>query len=139
MKTTGIESSIAVAMPVTRFVAPGPDVAEGDADLAAGAGVAVGRVRGALLVANEDVVDRVLRHRVVDRQDRAAGVTEDGVDSFADEAFPDDLRSGLLHQVLPAVRPMGWVVSRASASLAARSSSPSRRTAPRAAFVTRAR
>jgi hypothetical protein len=27
MQTIGIESSIAVAMPVTRFVAPGPDVA----------------------------------------------------------------------------------------------------------------
>ena len=27
MKTVGIESIIAVAIPVTRFVAPGPDVA----------------------------------------------------------------------------------------------------------------
>ena len=86
--------------------------AEGDADAAAGAGVAVGRVRGSLLVADEDVVDRVVHHRVVDRQDRPAGVSEHGVDAFADEAFPDDLRSGLLHEVLPAVRPMGWVVSR---------------------------
>ena len=113
--------------------------AEGDADAAAGAGVAVGRVRAPLLVPHEDVVDRVLRHRVVDRQDRPAGIAEDGVDAFADEAFPDDLRSGLLHEVLPAVRPTGWVVCGVSASLAARSSSPSRRTAPRAAFVTRAR
>ena len=57
-QTMGIESSIAVAMPVTRLVAPGPDVAMHDADLARGPGVAVGHVRRALLVADEDVADR---------------------------------------------------------------------------------
>ena len=61
MQTMGTESSIAVAMPVTRFVAPGPEVAMRDADLARRARVAVGHVRGALLVADEDVADRDTR------------------------------------------------------------------------------
>ena len=48
-----------------------------DADLARGAGVAVGHVRGALLVADEDVVDRELAQGVVGGEDGSAGVAED--------------------------------------------------------------
>ena len=54
--------------------------AQADADLAAGAGIAVGRVRRALLVAHQDVADlRVVVPDVVERQDDAAGVAEDDV------------------------------------------------------------
>ena len=77
MQTMGDESIIAVAMPVTRLVAPGPDVAIGDADAAARARVAVGHVRRALLVAHQHVADGVVEHRVVGRQDGAARVAED--------------------------------------------------------------
>ena len=52
--TMGTESSWAVAMPVTRLVAPGPDVTQADTDAAAGASVAVGSMCGSLLVADED-------------------------------------------------------------------------------------
>ena len=70
MATMGIESSCAVAMPVTRLVAPGPLVPEADADPAAGAGVAVGRMGGSLLVADEDVAELGV---VGPRRRRAAG------------------------------------------------------------------
>ena len=52
---------------------------DADADLAGGAGVAVGHVRGALLVADEDVVDGELAQGVVDGEDGSAGVAEDVV------------------------------------------------------------
>ena len=78
MATIGMESSCAVAMPVTRLVAPGPRGAQADADLAGGAGVAVGGVGGALLVADQDVAELgVVAPDVVERQDHAAGVAED--------------------------------------------------------------
>ena len=67
---------------------------DGDADLARGAGVAVGHVRGALLVADEDVVDGELAQRVVGGQDGSAGIAEDGGDALADEGGPDDFGSG---------------------------------------------
>ena len=92
---------MAVAMPVTRLVAPGPEVAMADADLAAWRGHSRRRhVRGALLVADQDVADPGSRQRVVDRQDRAAGIAEDGVDAFPHQAFPDDLCSRSLHSLL---------------------------------------
>ena len=66
-----------------------------DADAARGAGVAVGHVRGALLVAHEHVVDgRELAQRVVDGQDRAAGIAEDGGGAFAGEGGPEDFGAG---------------------------------------------
>ena len=75
----GMLSSMAVAMPVTRFVAPGTGGGHADADLAGGAGVAVGHVRGALLVADQDVMDGELAQSVVDGEDGSAGIAEDGV------------------------------------------------------------
>ena len=66
-----------------------------DADLAGGAGVALGRVAGALLVADQDVADLGGVHqRVVGRQDRAAGDAEDGVDADALEGADQALRAG---------------------------------------------
>ena len=67
---------------------------DADADLARGAGVAVGHVRGALLVADEDVVDGELAQRVVDGQDGSAGIAEDVGDAFAGERGPEDFGSG---------------------------------------------
>ena len=66
-----------------------------DADLAGGRRVALGRVAGALLVADEDVPDLGGVHqRVVRRQDRAAGDAEDGVDPDALERPDQALRPG---------------------------------------------
>ena len=95
MATTGMESSIAVAMPVTRLVAPGPRGGHADADAAGGARVAVGHVRGALFVPHEHVVDGgELAQRVVDREDGSAGIAEDGGGAFAGERGPEDLGAG---------------------------------------------
>ena len=69
---------------------------DGHADLAGRARIAVRHVRGALLVPHQDVADRVVEHRVVGRQDGAAGIAEDARDAFARERFPKDLRAGLL-------------------------------------------
>ena len=66
----------------------------GHAHLARGARVAVGHVRRALLVAHQDVADGKLAQRVVRRQNRAARIAEDGVDAFADQRGPEDLRAG---------------------------------------------
>jgi hypothetical protein len=79
MITIGIESMYAVAMPVT-------------ADLVARARIAVGGVRRALLVPDEDVLDLVLLEQlVVDEQHRAAGVAEDDLDPLFLQAAHDDL------------------------------------------------
>ena len=72
----------------------GPAGGDGHAHLARGAGVAVGHVRGALFVADEDVVDGELAQRVVSGQDGPAGIAEDGGDALADEGGPDDFCSG---------------------------------------------
>jgi hypothetical protein len=65
---------------------------ERDPDLARGARVAVCRVHGALLVANEHVLHLVLLEElVVDEQDRAAGIAEDNLDAFFLQAANDDL------------------------------------------------
>src|SRR5258708_905734 len=70
---------------------------------AAGAGIAVGHVGGALLVPHQRVPDRIVEHRVVGGQNRAAGIAEDFGDAFAHQALPEDLRAGqlLLHTVVP--------------------------------------
>ena len=67
---------------------------DGDAHLARCAGIAVGHVRGPLLVADEDMVNGKLAQRVIDRQDGAAGIAEDGGDAFAHQRGPHDLRAG---------------------------------------------
>ena len=69
-----------------------------DADAAARARIAVGHVGGALLVAHQHVADRIAEHRVVGRQDRAAGIAEDVGHSLTHQGFPDDLRTGQLHR-----------------------------------------
>jgi len=89
MHTMGEESIMAVAMPVTMLVAPGPEVAMATPTLPRRAGVAVGHVGRALFVADEHMVDlRILGHRVVGRKDRAARVTEDDVNAFPLVSIP---------------------------------------------------
>ena len=94
--TIGTESMWAVARPVTRLVAPGPAGGQAHADLAGGAGVAVGHVGGALLVAGQDEADgRVVEH-VEDRHDGRPGVAEDHLHALlAQAALPGrGLRTG---------------------------------------------
>lgn len=59
------------------------------------AGITLGGVYGPLLVAHEDVAQSVavVAERVVDRDDRAAGVAEQCIDPFAEERFEQGLRS----------------------------------------------
>ena len=66
---------------------------DGHPHAAASAGVAVGHVRGALLVAHQHVPDRIVEHGVVGRQDRPAGIAENGGHTFVDQTLPDDLRA----------------------------------------------
>ena len=65
-----------------------------DADLAGRARVAVRHVRRPLLVTDEDVANRVLQHRVVGGQNRAARVAEHIGHPFAHERFPENLCAG---------------------------------------------
>ncbi len=64
--------------------------AETDADPAAGPSVAVGSVRGSLLVTDEDGAQLwIVGPDVVERQDDAAGVAEDDIDALADERLAE--------------------------------------------------
>jgi hypothetical protein len=68
----------AVARPVTVLVAPGPEV-DAAAHLAGGARIAVGHMRGALLVAREDELERRVIQLGENVQDLPAGQSEDGL------------------------------------------------------------
>ena len=71
------------------------------AHLAGRAGVAVGRMRRGLLMAHKVMLDRgFLIERVVDVENRAAGVAEDRVDPLLPQAGDDDLCTGEQHGVL---------------------------------------
>ena len=77
-QTTGMLSISASTSPVTALVAPGAGGHQHDADLAGGAGIALGGVHRAAFLADQDVADGVLlEQRIVDRQYRAAGIAED--------------------------------------------------------------
>ena len=66
--------------------------AHADADPAGRAGVAVGGVGAALLVADEDVAELgVVAEDVVQRQDHAARVAEQDVDALAEQRLADDV------------------------------------------------
>src|SRR6059058_2938950 len=89
MHTTGEESIIAVAMPVTMLVAPGPDVATRPR-------VAVGHVGGALFVPHQDVMQFRFAERVVHRKNRAAGITKNVAHAETRERFAKYFRTGKL-------------------------------------------
>ena len=84
---------MAVAMPVTMLVAPGPEVASATPNASRGARVAIGHVRGALLVAHQNMVNGGLGHGIIGRQDGAAGIAEDVLHAQELERLPDNLRS----------------------------------------------
>ena len=91
MQTIGEESIMAVAMPVTMLVAPGPEVA-----IATPTPPLARAKPSAMCAAPCSCRARtwwigIVRHRVVDRQDRAARVAEDVGHALPREAFPDDL------------------------------------------------
>ena len=67
---------------------------DGHAHLARGARIAVGHVRGALLVAHQHVVNGKLAQRVVGGQNRAAGIAEDVGDALAHQRGPQNLSAG---------------------------------------------
>ena len=82
-QTSGIESISASCSGVTALVAPGPEVTSMTPGLAGRAGIAFGRMAGALLVAHEDVLDVVLLEElVIDRQHRAARIAEQVLDAI---------------------------------------------------------
>ena len=83
---------MAVAMPVTMLVAPGPEVATATPTSPAGARVAIGHVRGALLVAHQNVMDLAVLQRVIGRQNRPAGIAEYLLHALALQAFPKNSR-----------------------------------------------
>ena len=69
-----------------------PGGAHAHADLARHAGVAVGGVGAALLVADEDVAElRVVAEDVVEGQDHPARVAEHDVDALAEQRLADDV------------------------------------------------
>ena len=68
--------------------------AHADADLAGRAGVAVGGVGAALLVADEDVAELgVVAEDVVEGQDDAAGIAEEHVHALAEDRLAHDVRA----------------------------------------------
>ena len=64
-----------------------------DADLAGGARVTFGGEGGVLFVPHQDVADLVIVQRVVEGQRDAAGIAEDAIDAFADQAFQQHSRA----------------------------------------------
>ncbi len=83
----------ASASGVTRFVAPGPDVAIVTPTLPGRMCVSRRHVSTALFVARKDVADRAVVQRVVGLQDGTAGNTENEVDTFTLECLDQDFRS----------------------------------------------
>ena len=98
--TIGMLSMYASQSGVTMFVAAGPARDHGDARTAGRVRVALGHVAGALLVAHEDVADRRVDQRVVDREDGAARKAEHDLGALHLEALDEGLGSGQLHRGL---------------------------------------
>ena len=92
-----------------------PGRRNGDADLAARARVAVGHVRRALLVPDEDVADRIAEHRVVRGQNRPARIAEDIGHPLAHQRVPDNLRTCQCHVILIRLQASGsWTSGRST-------------------------
>jgi len=70
---------------------PGTAGGQDDADFAAGAGVGVGHVAAALLVARDDEADRRVEEPVEQGQDYTAGVAEHGIDTEIEQRIDNDL------------------------------------------------
>ena len=81
-------------MPVTALVQPGPGGRDDAAELAGLARIAVGRVRGDLLVAHVDDANALIDAAVVDVDDVAAAKREDRVDAFVLQRLGDQMAAG---------------------------------------------
>src|SRR5450432_1429248 len=79
----------------------GAGSSHGHAHAAAGARVAVSHVGCALFVADENVMQLGFSERVIDRKNRATGITENVLHAKARERFAEDFRTSQLHRVLP--------------------------------------
>ena len=94
MATIGARSRYASAMPVMRFVAPGPRVRHRHRGPSGQPAMDVGHERGALLVAGRDVADAlVARQRVEDVHRLLAGHGEDEVAALGREAVDEEVGS----------------------------------------------
>ncbi len=117
MQTIGDESIIAVEIPVTRLVAPGPLVAIATPTLPRRPRIAIRHVRRALLVAHQHVMNlRILGHRIVGRQDRPAGIAENHVHAFTEKAFHHNFSAAQQHGVSAPPNLRVQSAARASAS-----------------------
>ncbi len=81
-----------------------------DADFAAGAGIAVCHMRGALLVTHQDVMDIAVFEGVICRQNCASRIAEDVLHALALQAFPQNLCSRFCHRPCP----QSWISSAAT-------------------------
>ena len=99
MQTIGEESSIAVAIPVTMFVAPGTGRGNSHTHAPGSPRVAIGHVRCALFVAHQNVMDIAVLQRVIGRKNRAAGITEYSCHPLLLQTFPENLRACLQHNI----------------------------------------
>jgi hypothetical protein len=87
-------------MPVTALVTPGAGSDQRHAHIAGGAGIAVGRMHRGLLMAHQHMLDGVLLvQRVVDVENRAAGVAPDVLDVSACKRLDENFSA---HEVLRA-------------------------------------
>ena len=93
--TIGARSRYASAMPVSRFVAPGPSVRHRHGGATGEPPVHVGHERGALLVAGRDVADRLgPRERLEDVQRLLAGHGEHVLAALRLEAGDEEVGGG---------------------------------------------
>ena len=82
-------------MPVIALVAPGPDVTSTTPGLAGRARIGIGRMRGRLLVAHQNVRNfRAIEQRVINMQDGAARITKNKFDALVFERSSDHVATG---------------------------------------------
>ena len=82
-------------MPVTVFVAPGPEVTSTTPGRPDTRRIPLGHMGRALFVSDQDVAQgRILNQSVIGRQDGPTRVAEDGIHAFSQQAFDGDLRTG---------------------------------------------
>ena len=101
MQTTGRRIEHGGSNPGDHVGGAGAGSGHGHTDAARGARIAVGHVRGALLVAHQNVMQLGFAKRVVDRKNRSARIAEDVTHAEARQCFTKNFRSGHLHSVLP--------------------------------------
>ena len=100
MQTMGDESVIAVAMPVTKLVAPGPEVAMATPTLPETLAYPSAACPAALLVSHQNVMDFVILPRMVGVHNRTTRYTEGYVHALVFQHLPYYLCACSLHPLL---------------------------------------